>query len=120
MLRVVLPAVVFLAFMGVWLFALFDVIATDEMLIRNLPNKIVWLVVVVLLWTVGAVAWLMLGRPAGAGFTPGSTATRPTRSWQQPDRPSRRPRGPEDRDDWRPGTRPSEPGHERPDHPESE
>ena len=115
MVRVVLPSLLLVISVGIWLFALFDVIATDEMLIRNLPNKVVWLFVVIFLFTVGAIAWLMLGRPVGAGFTPGSTATRPSRSWQQPGTRPRRPRGIEDRDDWQPGTRPSEPDENRPD-----
>lgn len=110
-LRVVLPSLIGIIAMGAWIFALFDVIATDQMLMRNLPNKLAWLFIVVFLWVIGAVAWFMLGRPVGAGFTPGSTATRPSRSWQQdrPGRGRRPPRGIEDRDDWRPDTKPSEP-----------
>ena len=41
---------------------------------RNMP-KILWLVVVIVLPTVGSVAWLLLGRPEGAGLRPGDTST---------------------------------------------
>ena len=50
---------VFLAF---WVWAIFDVISSDEAMVRNVP-KLVWLLLVVFLSTIGAVAWLLLGRP---------------------------------------------------------
>jgi len=67
-----------LALLALWLFAIFDVIATDSSLCRNLP-KMGWLFIVLILPDVGAIAWLLLGRPVNAGFHPGSTAIRPTR-----------------------------------------
>ena len=113
MARLFIPLVFGLILFVVWLFAVLDVISTDEMLMRNLP-KLVWLFIVVLFPTVGAIAWFALGRPIGAGLTPGPSRARPSRSWQQQrgERPRRsRPRGPEDRDDWAAGTNPSgEPG----------
>ena len=65
--------------LALWAYCIFDVISTDEALMRNMP-KILWLVVVILLPTVGSVAWLLLGRPEGAGLRPGDTSThRPPR-----------------------------------------
>ncbi len=58
---------------ALWAYCIFDVISTDEALVRNMP-KVLWLVVVILLPTVGSVAWLVLGRPVGAGLRPGDTA----------------------------------------------
>src|ERR1043166_8345573 len=55
-----------------WVWALFDCISTDSALCRNLP-KGVWLILVLLLPDVGALAWLLLGRPERAGWRPGST-----------------------------------------------
>lgn len=58
-----------------WIYCIFDVIATQESLIRNLP-KFLWLIIVIILPTVGSIAWLVLGRPERAGFRPGDTTTR--------------------------------------------
>ena len=60
--------------LALWAYCIFDVIATDESLMRNMP-KILWLIVVIVLPTVGSVAWLLLGRPEGAGLRPGDTST---------------------------------------------
>ena len=59
-----------LLLLGLWLFAIFDVIATDSALCRNLPKGL-WLILVLILPDVGAIAWLLLGRPINAGFRPG-------------------------------------------------
>jgi hypothetical protein len=67
-----------LLLLGLWLFAIFDVISTEAALCRNLP-KIVWLMVVLFLPDVGSIAWLLLGRPENAGFRPGDTAYRAPR-----------------------------------------
>ena len=74
---------------ALWLYCIFDVIATDEVLVRSLP-KLVWLFIVVVLPTIGSIAWLALGRPVYAGWRPGDTGGRPTR----------RVVGPEDRPDF--------------------
>ena len=60
---------------ALWAYCIFDVISTDEAMMRNMP-KILWLVVVIIIPTVGSVAWLLLGRPEGAGLRPGDTTTR--------------------------------------------
>ena len=75
---------------ALWAYCIFDVISTEEALMRNMP-KVMWLIVVILLPTVGAVAWLLLGRPIGAGLRPGDTTPhRPAR------RPAPRPMAPDD------------------------
>jgi hypothetical protein len=76
-----------LLLLGFWIWAIFDVITTDEALVRNLP-KFVWLLLVIILSEIGAIAWLLLGRPEHAGFRPGDTT------------PRSRYVGPEDGDRW--------------------
>jgi hypothetical protein len=50
------------ALLAFWLYCLYDVITTEESVIRNLP-KMVWLILVLLLPDIGGLAWLLLGRP---------------------------------------------------------
>jgi hypothetical protein len=90
MLRVLGPGILGLVFLVLWIYCVFDVIATDESLMRNLP-KVVWLLIVIFVPTIGSVAWLALGRPMYAGWRPGDTEVHP---------PARRPVAPEDRADW--------------------
>lgn len=94
-----------LIFLAVLIFTILDIIATDDMLIRNLP-KITWLFITIIIPIAGIVAWFALGRPIGAGLSPGSTTRAPTRTWMDPEVRERRPppRGPEDRDDYRPAS----------------
>ena len=47
---------------AVWLFCVIDVITTPESLCRNLP-KLAWLFIVILLFDIGAIVWLVAGRP---------------------------------------------------------
>jgi signal transduction histidine kinase len=47
---------------ALWIYCLFDVIMTDESRIRNLP-KVTWIFIVLITSVVGAVAWLVGGRP---------------------------------------------------------
>jgi hypothetical protein len=61
-----------LAVLALWAYCIFDVIASDEGQIRNLP-KIVWLLVVIFVPTIGSIAWLLLGRPERAGAPGDST-----------------------------------------------
>jgi hypothetical protein len=74
-----------------WVFCIFDVIATDETVMRNLP-KIIWLLIVIFVPTIGSIAWLILGRPENAGWAPGGTGYRPPRPQRSPgtDRPWRK------------------------------
>ena len=64
-----------LAVLALWIYCILDVIATDEALIRNLP-KIVWLLLVILVPTIGSIAWLGLGRPERSKFLPGGSTDR--------------------------------------------
>lgn len=75
MLRLGLPAVVVVALAILWMYCILDVIASDAVLVRNLP-KMVWLMIVVFIPDIGSVAWLALGRPAYAGWRPGDTEPR--------------------------------------------
>ncbi len=65
-----------LLFLAFWIWAIFDVIATDADRCRNLP-KLLWLVLVILLSTIGAAAWLVLGRPRKEGVRLSSPMTTP-------------------------------------------
>ena len=78
--------------LALWVYCIFDVIATEDSLIRNL-RKPLWLMIVIFLPTIGALAWLILGRPMYAGFMPGDTRSRAPR----------RILGPDDDPDWSPG-----------------
>lgn len=80
-------------FFVLWFWAILDCIATDSILVRNLP-KTTWLFVVILIPTAGALAWLLLGRPEGAGLSVGGNY-RPPDYTQRP-----RSRGFEDSAEW--------------------
>lgn len=45
-----------------WLWAIFDSISSDQRRVRNLP-KWAWVIIVLLFFEVGALAWTLLGRP---------------------------------------------------------
>ena len=87
-----------------WAWAVLDCISTDSILVRNLP-KTTWLLLVLFVPTIGAVAWLLLGRPEHAGVSLGGQ-----RSWLYEQRPPSggatkpAPLGIEDDPGWRPNT----------------
>ena len=56
-----------LPLLALWIYCIFDVITTDDSLIRNLP-KLVWVAIVLLLPDIGSIAWLVAGRPQRASF----------------------------------------------------
>lgn len=67
-----------------WIFCLIDVITTDEWRMRNL-SKTSWVLIVLLLPTVGSIIWLLAGRPQHAVSRP-----RPQNSaFPEYDRPGR-------------------------------
>jgi hypothetical protein len=72
-----------LAMLGFWLWALLDCIVSPRDEVRNLP-KFVWLLLIILLWVIGAAAWAFLGRTPRARRGPRSAehqgARRPTRA----------------------------------------
>jgi hypothetical protein len=51
-----------LVVLAVWLFCVIDVITTPESLCRNLP-KMAWVFIVILFFDIGAIVWLIAGRP---------------------------------------------------------
>lgn len=65
-----------------WIWAVLDCISTDNILVRNLP-KTTWVFLVIFVPTIGAVAWLLLGRPEHAGMSLGGQ-----RSWLYEQRPA--------------------------------
>ena len=84
--------VVALFLLGLWIYCIFDVIATEAASARNLP-KAMWLLIVLMLPDIGSIAWLLLGRPQRAGWRPGDTEVRRHV-------PRSRPIGPEDATDF--------------------
>lgn len=72
-----------LALLGFWLWALLDCIVSPRDEVRTLP-KLVWLLLIVLLWVIGAAAWAFLGRRPRAQRRPRSLdregARRPVRA----------------------------------------
>ncbi len=57
----VLRALMVLIPLALTLYALIDCIRTDESLVKGLP-KIVWVLIIILLWVVGPLAWIFAGR----------------------------------------------------------
>ena len=84
-----------LALLALWVYCILDVIATEEAMMRNL-SKVLWLIIVILLPTIGSLAWLLLGRPENAGYRPGDTTPRETKPRPSLPRSRPRPLGPED------------------------
>ncbi len=95
MVRLFGPALLGFLVFALWIYCVLDVIATDAVLIRNLP-KFTWVVIVLIFGPIGSVAWLAGGRPAFGGWRPGDTTPR---------QPGRRYIGPEDRPDFGGGPR---------------
>jgi Phospholipase_D-nuclease N-terminal len=52
-----------------WIWALVDCISSDPAMVRNLP-KLGWIVIVILLFDIGAILWLLLGRPLNKHWRP--------------------------------------------------
>lgn len=92
MLRLAPFGLIGIALFLLWIWAIFDVIATDSSLIRNLP-KGMWILLVLFVPDIGSVAWLLLGRPQYASFVPGGEG--PTRRSRQPGYKGSGPYGPD-------------------------
>jgi hypothetical protein len=58
----IVAGLVGIGFLILWLYCIYDVITTDEAIIRHLP-KVVWLLIVIFLSDLGSILWLALGRP---------------------------------------------------------
>lgn len=80
-----------LLILALWLFCVFDVLTTAESDCRNLP-KLAWVGIVLIFFDLGAIAWLVAGRPWGARSTgmpyKGNTG-RPVSRFPEYDRPGR-------------------------------
>lgn len=75
--------------LGLTIFAVVDVITTDEGSARNLP-KMMWLLLVLLFPLVGSVAWLVAGRPVvGSGRARFGAHERGAPAFPEYDRPGR-------------------------------
>jgi len=92
-----MPSVILgLALLAFWLYSLFDVITTPEESVRNFP-KILWVLVVVFLLDIGAIAWFLMGRPrAVAPNAAGDQIVHPSQLGRTPPRRDDAPRGPDD------------------------
>ncbi len=58
----IVGAVIGIGFLALWIYCIYDVITTDDAIIRHLP-KVVWLILVIILADIGSLLWLALGRP---------------------------------------------------------
>jgi hypothetical protein len=76
-------------------FGLIDCILADDARVRNLP-KWGWILLIIVVPLVGAVAWLIAGRPVNAPRTqvPWPTRTAGNPEWERPPHP--RPTAPDD------------------------
>ncbi|WP_426565172.1 PLD nuclease N-terminal domain-containing protein [Angustibacter sp. McL0619] len=94
MIRVVM----YLAELGLLVYALIDCVQTERAQVRNLP-KLVWIALIVLLPIVGSISWLLAGRPLREGGAPPSQ--RPWSTGGPAPRPGGgAPRGPDDDPDF--------------------
>jgi hypothetical protein len=73
---------------GLWIFCIIDVITTDEVLIRNL-QKPLWLLIVIFLFDLGAILWLIAGRPWEQSAARRPAASGPASAFPEYDRPGR-------------------------------
>ena len=76
-----------IAFFGAWIYALIDAVTTDKALVRNLP-KWAWILIVVILFPLGAIGWFIFGRPPRTDSQPRAAFGPPRAA------PPRRPRQP--------------------------
>jgi hypothetical protein len=58
----IVGGIIAIGFLILWLYCIYDVITTDEAIIRHLP-KVVWLLIVIVVPDIGSILWLGLGRP---------------------------------------------------------
>jgi hypothetical protein len=87
-----MPLVTAVSF-AIWVYALIDVIKVEESDARHLP-KVLWLIIVLFLYVIGAVIWLGAGRPPYRSWEPGA----PIKDRRPP---QGRGYGPEDDPRWR-------------------
>jgi hypothetical protein len=69
------------ALVAFWVYCVLDVLVTDRAAVRNLP-KLAWVFIVLLIYPIGAAAWLIAGRPRAGTPTPSEDAVkRPGPRW---------------------------------------
>ena len=96
-----------LIIVALWLYCVFDVLFTPDGQQRNLP-KLAWVFIVILLFDLGAVLWLVAGKPWGQSRSgPRSAASPRVRSkYPEYDSPGRYvPSNPDDDDEFLAGLR---------------
>jgi hypothetical protein len=86
-----LRVLVYLLPIALAIFALVDCIQTDEAHVRGIP-KIGWILLIVLIWVVGPVAWLIGGKDRSQAGGSGAGRSYGIR----PSQPSARPMAPDD------------------------
>ncbi|MFD5825771.1 PLDc N-terminal domain-containing protein [Lentzea sp. NPDC060358] len=75
--------------LGMVIFAVVDVVTTDDGSVRNLP-KLLWLLLVLLFPLVGSIAWFVAGRPvAGSSRVRFGAHERSAPAFPEYDRPGR-------------------------------
>jgi hypothetical protein len=89
-----LGGLLFIAGLLFWLWAIFDAITTDTRQVRTLP-KILWIIVILVFFELGALAWFLLGRPRGGTATRGGPNGPRRNSFNRPP-PKAGPVGPDD------------------------
>lgn len=78
-----------LILLALWIFCIVDVITSDDSEVRNLP-KIWWLLIVLMVPTVGSIVWLIAGRPQTVDQAAGRSRHNHPSRFPEYDRPGRR------------------------------
>lgn len=84
--------ILFLVALAVWLYCLLDAITADRDQVRRLPRG-VWITILLLTLAVGAIAWLLWGRPKEAARRPRLGSSGRTAWPARPDGPREPPTG---------------------------
>lgn len=88
---------------ALWVFCFIDVLLTPDTAVRNLP-KLAWVFIVLLLPTIGSIAWLVAGRPWDR--TAAAQKSRAAGRYPEYDRPNRFvPSNPDDDEEFLAGLR---------------
>lgn len=78
--------VLFLAALAIWLYALLDAATADRAEVRKLPKGL-WVVLILVTFAVGAIAWMLWGRPVSRPRRPPVLGSSGRSAW--PARPGR-------------------------------
>jgi Phospholipase_D-nuclease N-terminal len=83
--------ILFVAALAIWLYAVLDAVSSDRTQVRALPKGL-WVAIVLLTFVVGAVAWLVYGRPRASSTRRPTLGSSGRTAW--PARPGRGDTGP--------------------------